>query len=115
MVFRRPRIEDVSPEDAAAMHERGAVLLDVREDDEWRAGHAPGATHVPLGELSHATGRLSGRQVLAVCRGGNRSGSAAIVLADAGIQVRNVAGGMSSWAAAGLAVVCDDGSPGTVV
>lgn len=96
------------------MHERGAVLLAFREDDEWSAGHAPGATHVPLRELSHAAGLLGGRQVLAVCRSGNRSGSAAIVLADAGIQVRNVAGGMSSWAAAGLAVVCDDGSPGTV-
>ena len=49
-----------------------------------------------------------------MCRSGARSAEAAKVLAAAGIEVRNVVGGMSSWVAAGLPVVRDDGSPGAV-
>jgi len=114
-VFRRPKIHDVDPNEAAGLQDQGAVLLDVREDDEWTAGHAPGALHVPLSEVGGDVARFGGRQVLAVCRGGNRSARAATALARAGIDVRHVAGGMSAWAAAGLAVVCNDGSPGSVV
>lgn len=113
-MFRRQKIADVGPREAAGLREQGAVLLDVREDDEWAAGHAPGAVHVPLGEVTEAAGRLTGEQVLTVCRSGGRSAKAAEALSAAGVEVRNVAGGMSSWAADGLPVVRADGSPGTV-
>jgi len=114
-VFGHPRSRDVDPKEAAGLQDQGAVLLDVREDDEWTAGHAPGALHVPLAEVGGAVARFDGRQILTVCRGGNRSAQAATALVKAGIDVRNVAGGMSAWAAAGLAVVRGDGSPGSVV
>ena len=114
-MFGRPRSRDVDPKEAAGLQGEGAVLLDVRDDDEWTAGHAPGALHVPLAEVSGAVARFDGRQILAVCRGGNRSAQAATALVKAGIEALNVAGGMSAWAAAGLAVVRDDGSPGSVV
>lgn len=108
------RITEVSPLDAAGLREQGTVLVDVREPDEWAAGHAPHAVHVPLAEVEAAAARLAGKEVLAVCRSGGRSARAAETLARAGIEVRNVAGGMAAWAAAGLPVVRDDGTPGAV-
>lgn len=108
------KIDEVSPQDAAGLRERGAVLLDVREPDEWAAGHAPDAIHVPLAQVESNAARFAGQEVLAVCRSGGRSAQAAEALAQAGIKVRNVAGGMNSWAEAGLPVVRDDGAPGAV-
>lgn len=114
LVSRRSAIEEVSPQAAANLPEKGAVLLDVREADEWAAGHAPAAVHVPLAGVSEAVGRFAGREVVTVCRSGARSAKAAETLARAGIEVRNVAGGMTAWAAAGLPVTRDDGTPGAV-
>ena len=114
-MFGTRKVSDVDVQEVARLGEGGAVLVDVREDDEWDAGHAPDAVHVPLGEVGKAAGRFAGRQVIVVCRGGNRSAKAAKTLAAAGVDVTNVAGGMSSWAAAGLPVVRPDGSPGAVV
>lgn len=108
------KIEDVSPEEAMALQDGGAVLLDVRENDEWSAGHAPTAAHVPLADVEGAVTRFEGQTVLAVCRSGGRSAKAAQTLAAGGIDVRNVAGGMSAWMACGLPVITDDGTAGTV-
>ena len=113
-MFQRSKIDEVSPQDAVGLHEKGAVLLDVREPDEWAAGHAPGAIHVPLAGVSDAAARFAGQEVLAVCRSGGRSAKAAETLAQAGVEVRNVAGGMTAWAADGLPVVRDDGALGAV-
>lgn len=113
-MFRRSKKDEVSPQDAVGLHERGAVLLDVREPDEWAAGHAPCATHVPLAEVGDAAARFADQEVLTVCRSGGRSAKAAETLAQAGVRVRNVAGGMTSWATAGLPVVRDDGAPGAI-
>lgn len=106
-------VEDVSPQEAANRQE-GQVLLDVREPDEWAAGHAPGAIHVPLSAVGSEAHRFADAEVFTVCRGGGRSAQAAEVLASAGVRVRNVAGGMGGWMTAGLPVVRDDGTPGTV-
>lgn len=90
-----------------------AVLIDVREPDEWALGRAPQAMHLPLSSLQPAQ-VPTGRAVLALCRTGNRSAKAAAQLAAAGIEVTNVAGGMQAWEAAGLPVVADGGVPGRV-
>ncbi len=113
-MFGRKKPDEVRPAEVAELQRKGAVLLDVRESDEWEAGHAPDAVHIPLGCVDEAATRLAGQQVLTVCRSGARSGRAAKTLATAGVGVHNVAGGMSAWAAAGLPVVRDDGSPGRV-
>ena len=81
----------------------GAVLLDVREDDEWDEGHAPDAVHIPMGKLT-LDDLPPGRPVYCICRSGNRSGRVVEVLGQAGIDARNVVGGMQSWVAAGLPV-----------
>lgn len=94
--------------------ESAAILLDVREDDEWTAGHAPGAIHVRLGDLDPRSFDTTA-PVVAVCRSGNRSGSAAKRLAAAGVTVYNLVGGMRAWREAGQPVIRDDGTEGTVL
>lgn len=105
--------DDIDVRTAHDLHEAGrVVLLDVREPGEWAAGHAPGALHVPLGDLD--SDRIAGDEVVTVCRSGARSARAAAALAQAGVQVRNMVGGMQAWAEAGLPVVAPDGGAGTV-
>jgi rhodanese-related sulfurtransferase len=87
-----------------------AFLLDVREDDEWQAGHAPAATHIPLGELQQRVAEVPGDlPVYVVCRVGGRSAHAAAWLNHVGVQAVNVDGGMQRWAAAGRDMVSDSG------
>ncbi|GAC1376019.1 MAG: hypothetical protein NVSMB4_04500 [Acidimicrobiales bacterium] len=105
----------MTPQEAWHLCDRGTLLVDVREHDEWGAGHAPGAVHIPLGAVPGTLARFADQEVLTVCRSGGRSAKAAAILQKAGVRVRNVAGGMSTWSAAGLPVVRDDGSPGAVI
>jgi rhodanese-related sulfurtransferase len=109
-------VPEVDAATAAVDVEGGALLLDVREHDEWQAGHAPGAQHIPLGELGARVEELpKGRPIAAICRVGGRSGKATEALVNAGYDVVNLAGGMRAWAAAGQPVVTDGGSAGTVI
>ena len=106
---------DVTVGQAAPLADAGQVLLlDVREAYEWDGGHAAGAVHMPLGELDPARVPRD-RPVIAVCRSGHRSGQATQVLLAAGVDVRNLAGGMNAWAQAGLPVVRADGAAGEVL
>jgi rhodanese-related sulfurtransferase len=86
----------------------GVTLLDVREPDEWTAGHAPGAVHIPMGELAERLGELPAEDsVYVVCRGGGRSARVTAYLNANGWDATNVDGGMKSWHAAGRPVVCE--------
>ena len=106
-------VVDVGVVEAARLVDAGlALLVDVREDDEWIAGHAPPALHVPLGRLPQ-TRLPADRAVLAICRSGNRSATAAALLLARGVDARNVAGGMRAWQAAGLPVTSGHEPPGT--
>ncbi|WP_344865457.1 rhodanese-like domain-containing protein [Planomonospora alba] len=88
----------------------GAFLLDVREHDEWRAGHAPTAVHIPLGELQARVAEIPGDvPVYVVCRVGGRSAHAAAWLNHVGREAINVGGGMQSWAFAGRPMVSENG------
>jgi len=90
-------------------------LLDVREPDEWAVGHAPEATHIPLGDLSQRTAEIPVDQTIyVICRSGNRSGRAAQALNKAGWTAVNVAGGMQDWAAVGLPMISESGLEPTV-
>lgn len=108
------RIPQVSVGDVAELLAAGAALLDVREGFEWEAGHAPDASHLPMGELS-LEGLPAGRPLLVVCHVGGRSAAATDALVRAGVDAVDVAGGMDAWIRAGLPVVTDAGEPGTVV
>ncbi len=89
----------------------GAWLLDVREDDEWAAGHVPGATHIPLGQLgARATEVPRNTKIYVICRSGARSARAAFALVGSGWDAVNVAGGMQDWAAAGRPMAAETGA-----
>ncbi|EST35157.1 rhodanese-like domain-containing protein [Streptomyces roseochromogenus] len=103
--------------DEAAGRAGASVLLDVREPDEWSAGHAPGAVHHPLTELIAGVPlppEARGRRLVVICRSGNRSQRAADLLAAHGTDAVDVIGGMRDWAEAGLPVVDARGLRGTV-
>lgn len=88
-----------------------AVILDVREDDEWAAGHAPNAVHIALGELPARVDELPKAEgsLPVVCRSGGRSSRAVAWLAGNGYDVTNVDGGMKQWSADGKQIVSDAG------
>ena len=89
----------------------GAWLLDVREDDEWAAGYAPGARHIPLGQLGARTAEIpQDEAVYVICRSGIRSARAAQALTAAGWEAINVGGGMQDWAAAGRPMATESGA-----
>jgi rhodanese-related sulfurtransferase len=108
-------VQAVDVHEAARASRAGeALLLDVREHEGGAHGRAAEAVHVPMGELRQDTVPRD-RPVLVVCRVGGRSAAVANALAGLGYDVRNVNGGMLSWAAAGLPVVRDGGAAGTVL
>ncbi len=108
---------DAIPEVSTADVPDDAVLLDVREQDEWDAGHAPNAIHIPLAELPGRLGELpeTDETVPVACRGGGRSSRAVAWLLQQGYDVANLTGGMKSWQAAGKDLVHADDSPPTVI
>ena len=105
-------VPEISVQDLPA----DAVLLDVREQDEWDAGHIEGAMHLPMGDVPARLGDLPEADPLyIVCRSGNRSGRAAAWLNAQGIDSVNVAGGMKAWAIAGKPMESASGSTPTVI
>jgi rhodanese-related sulfurtransferase len=87
----------------AALHEEGALAVDVREAEEWQAGHMGRSVWIPLGELAARAGELPrDRPLLIVCRTGARSAYAADALVAAGYDARNLAGGLQQWVVADL-------------
>jgi rhodanese-related sulfurtransferase len=99
-------------------HERGDAVhvLDVREPEEWDAGHVEGSMHIPLMQLPARLAEVPrDRPLIAVCRVGARSASATMFLERYGYQVANLDGGLEAWAADGLPLVAGDGQPGVVI
>jgi rhodanese-related sulfurtransferase len=81
------------------------VVLDVREDHEWAAGHIAGAQHIPLGDLPARVGELDpAATTLVVCHLGGRSARATAWLHAQGHDVVNLEGGMEAWQLAGRPV-----------
>lgn len=98
----------------------GAFLLDVREDDEWAAGHAEGALHVPMSDFVARFGEVT--EVLpddapayVVCKVGGRSAQVTQYLVQQGVNAVNVDGGMLAWESAGRPMVSENGAPAVVL
>jgi len=92
-------------------------ILDVREPYEWDAGHIDGSVHIPLSQVmaGQEQDRLDPeRPVVIVCKSGNRSELAALMLQARGFEAENFEGGTEAWVAAGLPLLASDGSPGQV-
>lgn len=93
----------------AAFPADGSALLDVREPNEWAAGHAPGAQHIPMAEVPQRLDELPDvDRLYVVCRSGGRSAQVAAYLNANGRDAINVAGGMGGWSASGRAMTGDD-------
>ncbi len=99
----------VNVKQAAVLQSSGALLLDVREADEYAQGHAPGSTLIPLGQLAQRLKELApfkNKQVVLICRSGRRSKQATEMLEAAGFSAAaNIEGGMLAWQQAGLPVL----------
>ncbi|GGO86087.1 rhodanese-like domain-containing protein [Wenjunlia tyrosinilytica] len=101
--------------DAAAVP-ADSYVLDVREPDEWAAGHVDGAVHIPMGEVVARIGEVpQDRRVHVMCRVGGRSAQVAQYLIAQGLDAVNVDGGMLAWASSGRPMVTDDGGTAGVL
>lgn len=106
-LFLKPKVKEITPAEAQRRQkEQAAVIVDVRENNEWQGGHIAGARHIPLRELQQRPQELlSAPDVIFVCRSGNRSTTAAKVFEKAGHpNVSSLSGGMKAWQGAGLPV-----------
>ncbi|MFF8831995.1 rhodanese-like domain-containing protein [Streptomyces sp. NPDC015131] len=105
--------------DAATVPSDGLVL-DVRENDEWAAGHVEGALHVPMSDFVARFGEVTeavadGRRAYVMCRVGGRSAQVTQYLVQQGIDAVNIEGGMLAWEGAGRPMVTDTGTPAFVL
>ncbi len=104
--------EDLTPEQVAALHQRGEVdLVDVREPYEYEAGRIAGARHVELAKLTEEAPSFdSQRPLVFYCRLGGRSAVATQAFRASGFQAFNMTGGLLAWDAQGLPLEPDEGS-----
>lgn len=108
-------MEQLSSAAAIALAAEGALLLDVRELDEWEAGHAADAIHMPMSTLAGRVDEVpTDRTIVCVCRSGARSLQVARALEHRGLVAHNLAGGMQAWEADGHEIITDGGAPGWV-
>ena len=88
------------------INHKNALVLDVREEAEYKLGHILNSSHIPLGKLNERAGELEKykeQPIVVVCRSGNRSGTACMVLGKRGFtQVYNLTGGVTAWQKANL-------------
>jgi len=103
-------IKEVTASEAFVLLEENAFLLDVRQDTEWEAGHAPMATLIPLADVpDHLDELPRDRLIICSCRSGGRSLRAATFLQENGFDVVNLSGGMLAWYAENLPFESDSG------
>ena len=113
------QIPQMSIEEYVALPPGEVVLLDVREPDEWEAGHAAEAVHVPMnsvpGKIAHDPGPLTADATIVVtCKAGGRSAQVTRWLRDNGYNATNLDGGMLAWASAHRPMVSENGDSPTV-
>jgi rhodanese-related sulfurtransferase len=101
-----------------AVHDRLAdiQLVDCRELYEWEAGRVESAIYLPLNSIMAGAGAdlVHEKPIAVICRSGNRSELAAMMLQARGFEAYNVEGGMEEWAREGYEFSAPDGSPGRV-
>lgn len=115
MGVSQPQIPTVSIDELPA----DAHILDVREPEEWAAGHVDGAVHVPMNSVPQTVQYqpevLGDGTVYVLCKAGGRSAQVTAWLQHNGHDAVNIAGGTLAWAAAGRPLVSENGQPPTVL
>jgi len=92
---------EIDVEELAAIHERG-LLVDVREPDEYVAGHVPGAVLIPMSQFANRMGEIDETSpVFVICASGNRSSAMTDLLRGAGFDAVSVTGGIAAWTRSG--------------
>ncbi len=100
-----PVVPEVDLDQLDAARGGGAPVIDVRQPDEYEAGHVPGARLIPLNEVPTRMGEVpADGTVYVICQTGGRSARATEFLRAQGIDARNVAGGTKAWVESGRAV-----------
>jgi rhodanese-related sulfurtransferase len=95
-------VPEIAVDELARLHRDGVPLIDVREHDEYRTAHVPGAQHIPLGEVLERTGEVpTAGTVYVICARGGRSAKAVEHYRASGIDAVNIAGGTLGWIEAG--------------
>jgi rhodanese-related sulfurtransferase len=94
-------------DEAVALVAAGTPLVDVREQDEWDAGHAPEAVFIPMSQLQERLGELPEGRFLVICHSGGRSARTTEYLLAQGHDAVNVEGGMLAWPHAGGSIATE--------
>lgn len=96
----------ISVTQAYDLYQTGAFVLDVRTVEEWNEFHAPNSTLIPLDQLASRLGEVpKDRQIVVVCRSGNRSQQGRDILLNAGFeQVTSMTGGLNEWRTSGYPI-----------
>jgi rhodanese-related sulfurtransferase len=102
-LFADPAL-DLDPAEARRRQAAGELdIVDIREQHEWDAGHAPGTSHTEIERVASRAPSLDrARPVAFLCRGGVRAGMVAQAFRAIGFDAYNVAGGFTAWHAQGL-------------
>jgi rhodanese-related sulfurtransferase len=115
-LFDRFKVPAVAAAEAREWVRQGAQLVDVRENAEWNAGHAPQAVHIPGSQVTSRLNRVrKDKDVVVVCRSGSRSRSVTSMLRKQGYEAYTLKGGMRAWQAAEGQVLDRKGRPGRIV
>ena len=109
-------VVEVTPAAAEDLIQDGAMVIDVREPEEWSAGHLPESRLIPMSRVESRLHEIAtDRSAVIVCRSGGRSRAIAQLLNSRSINAVNLAGGLLAWEQAGRPVVSDGGTPGRVI
>jgi rhodanese-related sulfurtransferase len=97
---------EISVSQAYTKYQNGAFFLDVRTQEEWNQFHAPNSTLIPLDQLPSRLNEIpKDKEIVVVCRSGNRSAQGRDILVNAGFtQVTSMQGGLTDWQAAGFPI-----------
>jgi rhodanese-related sulfurtransferase len=109
------QLREVDVDEALELIDQGALLIDVREENEWEAGRSAHAQHIALSELpDHLADLAKDRLIVCVCRSGARSLRATGFLIEQGFEAVNLSGGMLAWEGAEQPLVADGDEPAII-
>jgi len=108
--------EEITPENLESFLSEGYKLIDVREQDEWDAGHHSEARHIPMGTISEKVNEFeTSENYIIICRSGGRSGKVCSFMGEEGIESYNLTGGMNKLSLTSEKIINSNGNNGIVI